>query len=104
MASEVLYSDCSINLGLIDLLNVSLKLVVCQKKIQAETNTQRLKMKLASIYTSFEGNNSKSWETWNKSYISGIESWGIVNDLIKCCEISEGSNKTLDSDNIVEIS
>ena len=85
-------------------MNLALKLIVCQKKIQAETNTYRLKIKLASILTLFKANNIKSWETWIKSYISGIEGWGEVNVLIKWCEINAEGSKSVESDNIAETS
>ena len=98
---EVTFHDCSLEMGLIDILSLVVRLLGVQTRpwiIQQEwgglKNVERIRAKLQSLLPVFSKENFKAYSEWLESKLSGIESWGKVSEILSNALIDLPSGQT----------
>jgi hypothetical protein len=73
-------------MGLLDLLCVYLRLMFVQSQLRSNENNPRLKHKLSEFFAALKDSNSKGWEIWLGSRVSGLPSLGATRNILMSCD------------------
>ena len=83
---EVIFHSCGIQMGLLDLLNMYIKLFVIQTNLQ---HTIRFRSKLMRSLSTLKVSNPSIWETWQTTRIKSVESWGTIQEIVTKFDLNQ---------------
>ena len=81
----VLFS-CGLSMGLLDFLNVNIRLVFVQSQLKRSEKDSRLKEKLKELFAAFQKSNKSGWEKWLLSPAAGLPSLGKTKNVMMICD------------------
>lgn len=84
--NEVLYA-CGIKMGLLELLNLYISLIVVQMEVGVVSFTSTLKSKLSKILLTFQPSNKIEYDRWSASNLKELEGKGSISNMLKAYRI-----------------
>jgi len=86
MPREVLFV-CGLRMGLVDLLNVYIRLMHIQSQVQNRDIASKLKARLRELLSAFRNANSDVWEKFAGRKLPGLPKLGTTKDVISSCNL-----------------
>eukprot|EP00521_Asterionellopsis_glacialis_P018192 CAMPEP_0195299240 /NCGR_PEP_ID=MMETSP0707-20130614/25137_1 /TAXON_ID=33640 /ORGANISM="Asterionellopsis glacialis, Strain CCMP134" /LENGTH=758 /DNA_ID=CAMNT_0040361581 /DNA_START=92 /DNA_END=2368 /DNA_ORIENTATION=- len=83
---EVLFV-CGLRMGLVDLLNVYIRLMHIQSQLQNRDKPSKLKARLQELLSTFQSSNSEAWIKFVGRKLPGLPNQGTTKDLISSCNL-----------------
>lgn len=81
----VLFS-CGVKMGLLDFMNVCLRLMFVQSQLKRNERESRVRDKLKDLFSAFRKSNKPAWERWMASPFPGLPSLGETKNVMICCD------------------